>query len=121
MTDAAAGIHRAAWVCDGMWPVAASAQQARKLPTVGLLGMGAPSTQGVWTPAFVQRLCEPDWIEGRTIAIQRRWAEGHAERFAAISAEFVRLKVDVIVTWSTPAVIAAKHATSLIPIVFAAQ
>ena len=68
--------------------------------------------------AFVQRLRELGWIEGRTIAIEYRWAEGHGERFAEIAAEFVRLKVDVIVT-SGGAVLAAKQATSLIPIVFA--
>jgi putative ABC transport system substrate-binding protein len=102
------------------WPVTARAQQARKLPTIGLLGTGSPSTQGQWVTAFVQRLHELDWIEGRTIAIERRWAESRTERYADIAAEFVRLKVDVIVTTSTPAVMAAKRATSLIPIVFAA-
>jgi putative ABC transport system substrate-binding protein len=102
------------------WPVGARAQQPRKVPTIGLLGTGSPSTQGQWWVAFVQRLHELDWVEGRTIAIERRWAEGRTERFADIAAEFVRLKVDVIVTASTPAVIAAKRATSLIPIVVAA-
>src|SRR5262244_4445059 len=70
--------------------------------------------------AFVQRLRELSWIENRTIAIEYRWAEGREERFAQIAAEFVRLKVDVIVTYATPPVIAAKQATSVIPIVFAA-
>ena len=69
--------------------------------------------------AFVQRLRELGWIEGRTVAIEYRWAEGRSERFAEIAAEFVRLKVDVIVTYGTPAVLAAKQATSVIPIVFA--
>ena len=69
--------------------------------------------------AFVQRLRELGWIEGRTVAIEYRWAEGRKERAAEIAAEFVRLKVDVIVTQSTPAVLAAKPATSAIPIVFA--
>jgi putative ABC transport system substrate-binding protein len=101
-------------------PVMVRAQQARKLPTIGLLNTGSPSTQGQWVAAFVQRLHELDWIEDRTIAIERRWAESRTERFADIAAEFVRLKVDVIVTGSTPAVIAAKRATSLIPIVFVA-
>jgi putative ABC transport system substrate-binding protein len=59
------------------------------------------------------------WIEGRTIAIEYRWAEGRSERFIEIAAEFVRLKVDVIATYATPPVIAAKEATSVIPIVFA--
>jgi putative ABC transport system substrate-binding protein len=66
----------------------------------------------------VRRLNELGWIEGRTIAIEYRWAEGRSERFAEIAAEFVRLKVDVIVTSVTPAAIAAKRATSTIPIVF---
>ena len=69
--------------------------------------------------AFVQRLRELGWIEGRTVAIEYRWAEGRNERFSEIAAEFVRLKVDVIVTQGTPAAIAAKQATSVIPIVFA--
>jgi putative ABC transport system substrate-binding protein len=68
----------------------------------------------------MQRLRELGWIEGRTITIEYRWAEGREERFADIAAELVRLKVDVIVTSGTPAVIASKQATSVIPIVFAA-
>jgi putative ABC transport system substrate-binding protein len=100
------------------WPLAARAQQPAKLPTIGFLGSQTPSTAGQWVAAFVQRLRELGWIEGRTVAIEVRWAEGRFERFAEIAAEFVRLKVDVIVT-SGPAVFAAKHATSVIPIVFA--
>jgi putative ABC transport system substrate-binding protein len=69
--------------------------------------------------AFVQRLRELGWIEDRTIAIEVRWAEGRTERFGEIADEFVRLKVDVIVTAGTASVIAAKQATSVIPIVFA--
>ena len=72
-----------------------------------------------WVAAFVQRLRELGWIEGRTVTIEYRWSEGRAERFAEIAAEFVRLKVDVIVTSGTPQVLAAKQATSVIPIVFA--
>jgi ABC-type uncharacterized transport system substrate-binding protein len=68
----------------------------------------------------VQRLHELGWNEGRTVAIEYRWAEGREERFAQIAAEFVRLKVDIIVTSGTPQVLAAKQATSVIPIVFAA-
>ena len=71
-----------------------------------------------WTAAFVQRLRELGWIEGRTIVIEYRWGEGRSERFPEIMAEFVRLKVSVIVTGGTAAVIAAKQATSVIPIVF---
>ena len=77
-------------------------------------------SQSQWVAAFVQRLRELGWIEGRTVAIEYRWAEGRSERFAEIAAEFVRLKVDVIVTAGTAAVVAAKQATSVIPIVFAA-
>jgi putative ABC transport system substrate-binding protein len=101
------------------WPLAAQAQQPAKLPTIGFLGGSTASTQSEWTAAFVQRLRELGWIEGRTVAIEYRWAEGRSERAAEVAAEFVRFKVDVIVTQSTPAVLAAKQATSVIPIVFA--
>jgi putative ABC transport system substrate-binding protein len=100
------------------WPIAARAQQLAMQPTVGFLGTGTPSAQGKWTAAFVQRLRELGWIEGRTVAIEYRWAEGRSERYAEFAAEFVRLKVDVIVTVASPA-IAARQATSTIPIVFA--
>jgi putative ABC transport system substrate-binding protein len=102
------------------WPLTASAQQAAKLPTIGFLVAGTPSSHGQWVAAFVQRLRELGWIEGRTITIEYRWAEGRSERFAEIAAEFVRRKVDVIVTSATEAVVAAKQATSVIPIVIAA-
>jgi putative ABC transport system substrate-binding protein len=101
------------------WPLAAHAQQAGKLPTIGFLGSTTPSLGGFWLAAFVQRLRELGWIEGRTVAIEVRWAEGRSERFSEIAAEFVGLKVDVIVTHNTPTVLAAKQATSVIPIVFA--
>ena len=100
------------------WPLAARAQQA-KLPTIGFLGSTTPAAQSQLTAAFVQRLRELGWIEGRTVAIEYRWAEGRSERFAQFAAEFVRLKVDVILTHNTPPVLAAKQATSIIPIVFA--
>jgi len=100
------------------WPLAAHAQQAGKLPTIGFLGAATASTWGPWTAAFVQRLRDLGWVEGRTIAIEYRWAEGRTERFAEIAAEFVRLKVDVIVTAGS-AVPIVKQATSVIPIVFA--
>ena len=101
------------------WPLAARAQQAAKLPTVGFLGQSTRSAGSEWVAAFVQRLRELGWIESRTVAIEYRWAEGRDERFAEIAAEFVRLKVDIIVTSGTPQVLAAKQATSVIPIVFA--
>src|SRR5665811_542975 len=77
------------------WPLAARAQQADKLPTIGFLGANTPSVQSQWTAAFVQRLRELGWIEGRNVAIEYRWAEGRFDRSPAIIAEFVRLKVDV--------------------------
>jgi putative tryptophan/tyrosine transport system substrate-binding protein len=102
------------------WPLAARAQQPAKLPTIGFLVAGTPSSHGQWVAAFVQRLRELGWIEGRNIAIEYRWAEGRTERFAEIATEFVRRNVDVIVTSATAAIAAAKQATSVIPIVFAA-
>ena len=89
------------------------------MPTIGFLGANAASAQTQWTAAFVQRLRELGWIEGRTVSIEYRWAEGRSERYTEIAAEFVRLKVDVIVTAGNEAAIAAKQATSVIPIVFA--
>jgi ABC-type uncharacterized transport system substrate-binding protein len=83
------------------------------------LGAGTLSAWSVWTAAFVQRLGELGWIDGHTIAIDYRWAEGRSERYTEIGAEFVRLKVDVIVTVGI-AVSALKQLTSVIPIVFAA-
>jgi putative tryptophan/tyrosine transport system substrate-binding protein len=100
------------------WPLAARAQPA-KLPTVGFLGQSTPLGEGERAVAFAQRLRELGWIEGRTVVIEYRWAEGQSERLAEIAAEFVRLKVDIIVTGGTPAVVAAKQATSAIPVVFA--
>jgi len=101
------------------WPLAARAQQAR-LPTIGFLGATTPAAESQRLAAFTQRLGELGWIEGRTVAIDVRWAEGRNDRFAEIAAEFVRLRVDVIVTQGTASIIAAKQATAVIPIVFAA-
>jgi len=100
------------------WPVVARAQQPGKLPTIGFLGAATASAWSPWVAAFVQRLPELGWVEGRTVAIEYRWAEGRSERYAEIAAEFVRLKIDVIVTAGS-AVLALKQATSVIPIVFA--
>jgi putative tryptophan/tyrosine transport system substrate-binding protein len=91
--------------------------QPNKVPTIGFMGANA-SVFGPWTAAFVGRLRELGWIEGRTIAIEYRWSEGRPERNAEIAAEFVRLKPDVIVTLGS-AVPALKRVTSDIPIVFA--
>jgi putative tryptophan/tyrosine transport system substrate-binding protein len=99
------------------WPLTARAQRAGKLPTIGVLGTDA-ATWAPWTAAFVARLHELGWIEGRTIAIEYRWSGGRFERMAESAAEFVRLKVDVIVTHGI-AVPTLKQATAAIPIVFA--
>ena len=99
------------------WPSASRAQPAGRLPTIGLLGTDAAGWSP-WTAAFVGRLRELGWIEGSTIAIEVRWSEGRPERDAEIAAEFVRLKVDVIVT-NGPPVTKLKQATAVIPIVFA--
>src|SRR5262249_27023665 len=99
------------------WPLTALAQQAGKLPTIGFLGSDA-SAWSPWAAAFVKRLRELGWIEGGTVAIEYRWTEGSPERIAESAAEFVRLKVDVIVT-SGIAVATLKQATAVIPIVFA--
>jgi len=102
------------------WPLATLAQQRDKLPSIGFFGAPEPSVWSAFVAAFVQRLSELGWVDGRTMAIEYRWAEGRESRYDEIAAEFVRLKVDVIVTAGTQTVIAAKKATSTIPIVFAA-
>jgi putative ABC transport system substrate-binding protein len=101
------------------WPLAARAQQPAKLPTIGFFSAGSAAALGHWVAALVQRLHELGWSEGGTVAIEYRWADGHEERLAEIAAEFVRRKVDIIVTHSAAPVVAAKQATSTIPIVFA--
>ena len=100
------------------WPGVVSAQQSGKLPTIGFLGGATASAWSHWSAAFVHRLRELGWSEGRTVLIEYRWAEGRHDRAAEIAAEFVRLKVDVILT-SGGVLPAAKQATSTIPIVFA--
>jgi putative tryptophan/tyrosine transport system substrate-binding protein len=101
------------------WPVVAHAQQPPRVPTIGFLGSGTTTTAGTWVAAFAQRLRELGWIENRTINIDLRWAEGRHDRSAEIATEFVRLKVNVIVTYGSEQVQIAKEATSTIPIVFA--
>jgi len=103
-----------------VWPLAARAQQLVKQRTIGFLGSSTPSAMSQWVAAFVQRLRDLGWIDGGTVTIEYRWAEGRSSRAAEIAAEFVQLKVDVIVTYGTSSVLAAKQATSVIPIVFAA-
>ncbi len=102
------------------WQVVGWGQQLGKLPTIGFLGANTASSQRPSTDAFVQRLRELGWIDGRTVAIEYRWAEGRFERAPALAAELIQFEVNVLVTHSTPNVVAAKRATSVIPIVFAA-
>src|SRR6516162_438968 len=100
------------------WPIAARAQQPAKVSTIGFVG---PSTEAVDRPLvgpFVHRLGELGWAEGRNIVIDYRPSEGFVERAREIAAEFVRLKVDVIVTGGDAQALAAKQATAVIPIVF---
>jgi putative ABC transport system substrate-binding protein len=107
-------------LCGGaaaLWPVFALAQPAGRLPTIGFLGADEAAFSP-WTAAFVAHLRELGWIEGRTVAIEYRWSQGRTERYAEIAAEFVRLKVDIIVTVGS-AVPTVKQATTDIPIVFA--
>jgi len=100
------------------WPLAARAQQAPRL-VIGLLGSGTAAAQSEWTAALLQRLRELGWSEGRNLIIEYRWGEGRTERFSEIAAEFVQRKVTIILTHNTPPTLAAKQATSSIPIVFA--
>jgi len=98
-------------------PLTARAQRKDKVPTIGFLGVNA-AVWSPWTGAFVERLRALGWIDGRTVTIEYRWSEGRSDRYSDIAAEFVRQKVDIIVT-SAAAVPAVKAATSVIPIVFA--
>jgi ABC-type uncharacterized transport system substrate-binding protein len=102
------------------WPLAARAQQPGKRSIIGFLGDSTPVAENERAAAFARRLHDLGWIEGRTIAIEYRWADGRSERLAEIAAEFARLKVDTIVTGGTPAVMAARQAAPVVPIVFAA-
>ena len=99
----------------------ARAQPPAKLRTVGYLGSGTAAVQSQFALAFARRLRELGWIEGHTLAIEYRWGEGRNDRFDAYAAEFVRLGVDVIATSGSAPVLAAKRATTTIPIVFAAN
>jgi putative ABC transport system substrate-binding protein len=100
------------------WPVRAGAQQPGRIPIIGVLGTPAPQIWQTYVAAFEERLKELGWIAGRTVAIEYRWAGGRDERFAELAEEFVRLKVDGILT-SGAAVSTVMRVTSQIPIVFA--
>jgi putative ABC transport system substrate-binding protein len=91
------------------WPLATHAQQGKRA-TIGFLGATTLSVWSGWVGPFERRLRELGWVEGRTLAIEYRWAEGRTERYAEIAAEFARLPVDLIVTAGTAPVLAAgKH------------
>ena len=89
------------------------------MPVIGFLAIPSRDTFEYLIDAFRQGLNDAGYIERKNVEIEYRWAEGRAERFTELAAEFARLKVDLIVASTTPAVIAAKQATSVIPIVFA--
>src|SRR4051812_15220880 len=102
-----------------VWPLASNAQQQSiNVAKIGFLGASTRAAWSDWAAAFVSRLHEVGWVEGRNVAIEYRWGDGRVQKFAEIAAEFVDLKVDVIVTGGS-AVPAVKAATSVIPIVFA--
>jgi putative tryptophan/tyrosine transport system substrate-binding protein len=101
-----------------VWPLVARAQHAGRLPIIGFLGASTRLSWNSYVAAFERRLGELGWIDGHSIGIEYRWAEGRDDRYAEIAAEFVRLKVNVILT-SGGAVHTVKQATSVIPIVFA--
>jgi putative tryptophan/tyrosine transport system substrate-binding protein len=96
------------------WPCVTRAEQP-SVPVIGLLGSGSAQAQSEWTAAFLQRLRELGWSEGRNILIEYRWGKGHTERFSEIAAEFVQRKVTLILTHNTPPTLAGKRATSTIP------
>jgi putative ABC transport system substrate-binding protein len=98
----------------------ARAQQTAKLPRLGFIGSSTASAMRTWIAAFTKRLDELGWIENRTVMLDYQFAEGRDDRYAAIANDFVRQKVDIIVTYGTPPTKAAKAATATIPIVFAA-
>jgi ABC-type uncharacterized transport system substrate-binding protein len=102
-----------------VWPLAAHARQTRRLPAIGFSSRTTASVENQRVAAFVQRLRALGWIDGRTVAIKVRWAKGRSERVAEIVAEFVRQKVEVIVSRGSASVLAVNQATSIIPIVFA--
>ena len=99
----------------------ARAEQSTKRPTIGFLGAASPELAGPWVAAFVKRLGELGWTEGRNVAIEYHWAEARTERYSEIATELANRKVDVIVTWASAPVLAAKRATTTIPNVFAAH
>ena len=103
------------------WPFAVHGQRSAKLPVIGFLGASTAETAGPWIAAFVKRLGELGWADGKNVTIEYRWADGRGERYGEIASELADHNVDIIVTWASAPVLAAKRATTTIPIVFAAQ
>src|SRR5215212_9071419 len=111
--DFVAGVAGAA-----TWPLAARAQQVGKAVRLGFLGATFASSWARRSEAFRSGLRDLGYVEGENTIIESRWAEEQYERLPGLAAELVRLKVDVLLTYGTPGTLAAKRATTDIPIVF---
>src|SRR5215470_105831 len=102
-------------------PFASRAQQPSKVSRIGFLGTSSPTLEKHLIDAFLGKLRELGYVEGETLVIEYRWAEGQDDRLPDLAAELVRIKPDVIVTTGTPGTLAVKRATGTIPIVFASS
>jgi putative ABC transport system substrate-binding protein len=102
------------------WPLVAHAQQAAKIPRIGLLSPFSPANTAIWHKAFLRGLRDLGWVDGKNIAIEYRYAEGRNDHLPGLIADLARLKVDIIVTTVTIDTLAAKNAANAIPIVMVA-